>query len=84
MFSFDLLVTFDPSMPVNSGTIFVHSELDSEQVNDKIIWLRSKKGDNGRFIKKRNRTALLPGPPTVVLAPVDATSLHGVDRMGCT
>ena len=44
-FLFDLLTTFDPSMPVNNVTIFVHSELDRAQVKDKLIWLRSKKGD---------------------------------------
>ena len=42
---FDPLFAFDPSMPVNSGTIFVHSELDGAQVKDKMIRIRSEKGD---------------------------------------
>ena len=29
-------------------------------------------------------TALVPGSPTVVQAPVDAAQLYGVDRMWCT
>ena len=45
LFLFDPLVTFDPSMSVNSGTISVHSELDHAQLEDKMIWLRSEKGD---------------------------------------
>ena len=46
LFLFDPLVTFDPSMLVNSGSSFVHSELDGAQVKDKMICLRSaKKGD---------------------------------------
>ena len=44
-FLFDPLVTFDSSMPVKSGMIFVHSELDHAQVKDQMIWLRSEKGD---------------------------------------
>ena len=34
-------------------------------------------------MKKRNITALLPGSPAVVQAPVDVASLHGADRMWC-
>ena len=45
MFLFDPLVTFDPSMPVNSGMIYVHSNLDRAQVTIKIICFRSEKGD---------------------------------------
>ena len=35
-------------------------------------------------MKKRTITALLPGSLTVVQAPVDATSLQGVDRIWFT
>ena len=44
-FLFDALVTFDPSMPVKSETNVVRSELDRAQVKDKMIRLRSGKGD---------------------------------------
>ena len=73
LFLFDSMVTFDPSMPVNSGMLLDHSELDRAQVKDKMIWLRSEKGYGGRFMKNRNITALLPGSSKVVQAPVDAT-----------
>ena len=45
LFLFDPLVTFDPSMPVNSGMIFIHSELDGAQAKDKLICSRDEKGD---------------------------------------
>ena len=35
----------DGRMPGNDGSIFVHSELDRAQVKDKVIYLRSEKGE---------------------------------------